>query len=239
VASEQWSCNFRRPHEESKLQRYRRLYPELELDDIKGDDLSVLFAMGPDPALSLRYFRSVSASMSSGKPRDAGKQLIDLLTNQPHTFRGSGWVKTAVGRLVLENEAVAKEFLKQYWSETRKKPPKARTAAFEALAQTEAPHRQHWLAATRWMKGFREREDKPKEADWRFVERAVKAYRNRGVVPQHSCLPDNALKAIATTVIEDSGCQVHVLTDRALARLHAISPSTLAHLRAKRKSAQT
>jgi hypothetical protein len=232
TTEQRWSRYLRGPHHESRLQQYRRLYPELQLDDIKGDDLSTLFALAPNPVLSLKYFRAVSASMASGKPRDAIKQVIDLYRRSFLTFRGSGWVTTVAGRLVLEDETTAKEFVRLYWREARKFPSDVRVSALEAVGLTQGDHRQHWLAATRWMRDFQSQHQQPREAGRRFVERAVSTYLECRAVRRHSCLNRLALEAIALVVFEDPAGRVHELKDRALAKLHGISPSMLAHFRA-------
>ena len=112
----------------------------------------VVCTLAPNPVLSLKYFRAVSSSMASGKPRDAIKQVIALYRRNFLTFRGSGWVTTVAGRLVLDDETTSKEFVKLYWREARKPPPKSRISALEALGLTQGDHRKHWLAATRWMR---------------------------------------------------------------------------------------
>jgi hypothetical protein len=39
----------------SELQLYRRAFTEPQLDDMEGDDLSVLLSLGPNPSVSLKY----------------------------------------------------------------------------------------------------------------------------------------------------------------------------------------
>jgi hypothetical protein len=213
----------------------RRKLPELHLTSLgpNPDDLSWLILGRPDPSASQRYWRAVSESMSQRQLSEAAQQLLKFFKDHPVTFQCSGWVATAMGQIILEDESAALKFLKPYWKQIRRPLPKSTMSAYEALFLVQGEHRKHWMAATNWMRHFCEREHNGREADFRFVDRALDQYRKRPGAMRHSCLSDEGLKAIAHAVVKYPDLSVSTLCDHALTVLFPeTSQSTLVHLRA-------
>lgn len=184
----------------SELQLYRRAFPQLQLDDIQGDDLANLQALGPNPSISLEHWERCSKHLSTGEYQHAAGDLIELFKNHRFTFLGSGWVKAAVGQIILQDEIAAMEFVKSYRRERRKPESDSSIGAWDALEHVRGPHRKHWLSAATWMIRFSEKDRRGYAADSRAVDRAVRKY-STSTVRQHSCLADDAVEALATEAV--------------------------------------
>ena len=216
----------------SEWRRYEASFPDLQLTHFR-DKLDWLYGGEPDhPDVSLENWKLFRTKMSGRKANEAARQLLKFWEDHPVTFMHSGWVNAALGQIVLEDESASKEFTKPYWARNRRPIPKSTMAAYQVLSLMRGPHREHWLAAVRWMLHFYQENDLPKEKDSRFTDRALIAYWDRADAPEHSCLGENALRAIAMTVRVCPDWSSTKLCDQALATLCRTSPSTLSHLRA-------
>jgi hypothetical protein len=222
----------RAEHPFSRWGRYGIRYPQLQLTHFR-DKLDWLFGGEPDnPDVSLKNWNLFRAKMSEGNAREAALRLLRFSEHHQFTFRHSGWVKAALGQLILEDESASQEFIKPYWRRARRPLQKSTMGAYDSLTLMRDGHRKHWLAAGAWMLRFCEKNDLPGESCTLFVDRALIAYWDRAGVPEHSCLCEKALTAIAMTVWDDPTLSPAMLCDHALAKLYHTSPSTLAHLRA-------
>jgi hypothetical protein len=218
----------------SNWRRYEVRFPELQLTHFR-DKLEWLYGGEPDdPDVSLENWNLFRAKMSEGNAREAARQLLKFSEHHQFTFWHSGWVKAALGRLILEDESAAQEFIKPYRGRARGPLPKSKMAAYEALRLVQGRHRKHWLAAIAWMLRFCQKSDLPRESHL-FVDRALFAYWDCVGIRDHSCLSEKALTVIAMAVWDDPALSSSILCDRALARLYHSSPSTLTHLRADLK----
>src|SRR5580692_6661125 len=94
---------------------YRKAFPELKLNPIPGDKLSLLYAGDPNPKLSLKYWKRVQQSLRDRNPEKVVHQLLELLEHDHITFWSSGWVRTAVAEIVLEHDGAAQMFVESYW----------------------------------------------------------------------------------------------------------------------------
>jgi hypothetical protein len=223
-------------HALSEWEQYRAKFPELQLTHIR-DKLGWLFCGAPDdPNVSLENWNFFHKKMSEGCAIEAARQLLKFLEHHRYTFWHSGWVNAALGQLVLEDESAAQVFIKPYWRQARRSPPKSTMAAYEALTLVRAEHRKHWLRAVNWMRSFHQRKHRQRESDTQFAGRALKEYRDRPDPVQHTCLQDDGLKAIAIAVVNYPRLRSTELCDQALVELYPeTSRSTLGHLRAEIK----
>lgn len=214
----------------------RTRYPELHLMSLgrNPDDLSWLILGWPDGSISRRYWKVIYASFSEERLSEAAEQLLNFFRDHPFTFHCSGWVATALGRIILEDESAAIRFVRPYWSQIRRPAPTSTMVAFKALAAVgEGEHRQHWIAAANWMRRFYERKQDNREKDFHFANRALVAYRNRPKAKDHGCLDRNGLTAIAKAAFNYPELNAAHLCDRALVEVFpGTSLSTLQHVRA-------
>jgi len=156
---------------------YRLRFPKLQLVRIDAkDDLSFLFAGNPDPELSLAYYESFWSAISVDTFGEAAQQLLKLFQQHPSTFQCSLWVSAAIGTLVAENEAVAKDFVKQYWKIRKKKIPAKTLAAHHALELVQGKNQLCWLSAIHWVRDFYRTKHLKYESDESFIQRAAAEY---------------------------------------------------------------
>ena len=96
----------------------RKKYPELHLTSLgrNPDDLCWLIVGQPDPSISRHYWEVVYSSFSDGQLLGAAQQLLNFFRHHSTTFLNSGWVATALGRIILEDENAASKFLGPYTS---------------------------------------------------------------------------------------------------------------------------
>ncbi len=216
----------------SEWAQYERECPELQLSHIQGDALTWLFAGEPDPVVSLAYWEVVCTKLSQGDAMDAVQRLLELIDRYPFTGMHSGWIRTVLGRIVLEDERAAQKFMKSYWAKARRALPRSTMAAYAALNLVKGEHRTHWLRAVNWMLNFHRRTHRRRESHTQFAERALNEYRNRPDPVQHTCLQDDGIKAIAIAVVDNPNLRSTELCDQALVELCPdTSRSTLSHLR--------
>jgi hypothetical protein len=209
-----------------KWERLRKLDPTLQLVPLEGD-LEWFFGGEPDADISVDFF--ILCSEESNAP-EAGLYLLTFLKDHPFTFMNSGWVKSVIGRIALEDEAVTKEFLKTYWRKGR--TAASRTRAYRALEWVRGVHRLHWLKAQSWMQHFHKRPHSLREKESLRIDRALEKYLEREDCVRCKCLPDKYLKTIAATGLEQPNAPRSIVTDDALARCFGTSSSTLIHVRA-------
>ena len=102
---------------------YRRELPELRLAQFPGgDDLSFLFWGNPDAKQSFATYVMVQKRLGRRDFGGAATCLLDLVRANPFTFHISGWVFSALGVLVLEDEAAIQQFSKGYRQSKRIRP---------------------------------------------------------------------------------------------------------------------
>ena len=94
----------RKPEKSSRnhasWERQRKNDPVLQLAPLR-DDLEWLLAGQPDPEISMDFF--VLCSYYSDVTK-VGRYLQEFWKKHSFTFLHSGWVRAAVGRMVLEDE---------------------------------------------------------------------------------------------------------------------------------------
>jgi len=216
---------------------YRKAFPELNLNQIPGDKLSLLYAGDPNPKLSLKYWKLVQQSLRDCNPEKVVQQLLELLEQDHITFWSSGWVRTAVAEIVLEHDGAAQMFVKSYWKAVRFVPMPSKEAAFEALCSLPGDHRKHWLSAARKIARFYKDNPKPKEPDFKFAERAIIWYIENQASECADRFSIDALDMLAKTVFQHPEKSSGYIADCALVALFPdTSLSTLIHLRAELKS---
>ena len=215
---------------------YRKTFPELKLNPIPGDKLSLFHVGDPNPKLSLKYWKLVQQSLRDRNPEKAAYQLLELNKDDRLTFMCSGWVRTAVAEIVLEHDGAAQMFVQSYWKAVRYVPLPSRDAALEALCGSQAHPRKYWLSAVQKIVRFYKDNPKPKERAHEFAQLASIWYIETQTSEYADCFSIDELDMIAKTVFQHPGKPSGYIADRALAALFPnTSHSTLIHLRAEIK----
>lgn len=219
------------PRGNTKWEWRRANDPVLELTPLK-DNLSWLMAGEPDPEISVKFWAHCAVENDVSK---ICEYLQKFMKEHRPTFVYSGWVRTVVGRVVLEDSDAAKKLIKAYWKKPR--PTRSSENAYRALRRVQGRHQAHWLCAAQRMQEFRDawiRQSRGKfrkdEDDNRFVSAASQAYKD---IRLCNCLGKRGLVIIADAVLDHPKAAASTIVDCALANLFRTSQGTLAHLRAQ------
>ena len=209
----------------TKWDRYRIRYPKLMLIPApeRAGDL--------DPDISLAYCRRFFGALgaSANQPLEI---LREFFTNNYIEFEFSGWVRTAVGLLVLgcpdkgqSAERQAHRFVDHYWRSINSPKLKKLAAKLSAASLMKSPHRKCWTRVVIWTSKTMETYSDSRA----MVRRYFEAHPNRC-----KCLTEAiVMRLIDATIDDPPTVEPSQIVRKVIAEARGMSESTLAHFAPK------